>query len=74
MFANMIGVRRETVTETGFKRQRVGLISFARGRMSVGRQPGHGAVRPEINGARRSRVRSQDYRESVGAMPLPKRQ
>ncbi|WP_077002660.1 Crp/Fnr family transcriptional regulator [Variovorax sp. KK3] len=35
MIANMLGVRREGVTESALKLQRAGLISYARGRISV---------------------------------------
>jgi CRP-like cAMP-binding protein len=35
LIANMIGVRREGVTEAALKLQRAGLISYARGRISV---------------------------------------
>lgn len=35
LIANMLGVRREGVTEAALKLQRVGLISYARGRISV---------------------------------------
>jgi Mn-dependent DtxR family transcriptional regulator len=31
----MLGVRRESVTEAAFKLQQAGLISYARGRISV---------------------------------------
>jgi CRP-like cAMP-binding protein len=35
LIANMLGVRREGVTEAALNLQRVGLISYARGRISV---------------------------------------
>ena len=35
LIANMLGVRREGVTEAALKLQKVGLISYARGRISV---------------------------------------
>jgi len=40
LIANMIGVRREGVTEAALKLQRAGLISYARGRISVLDRPG----------------------------------
>ena len=35
LIANMLGVRREGVTEAALKLQRLGLISYARGRIHV---------------------------------------
>ena len=35
LIANMLGVRRESVTEAAFKLQQAGLISYARGHISV---------------------------------------
>ena len=35
LIANMLGVRREGVTEGALKLQRAGLISYARGRITV---------------------------------------
>ncbi|HET7526234.1 MAG TPA: helix-turn-helix domain-containing protein, partial [Burkholderiaceae bacterium] len=35
LIANMLGVRREGVTESALKLQRAGLISYARGHISV---------------------------------------
>ena len=40
LIANMLGVRREGVTEGALKLQRAGLISYARGRISVLDRPG----------------------------------
>ena len=40
LIANMLGVRREGVTEAALKLQRAGLISYARGRVSVLDRPG----------------------------------
>ncbi len=40
LIANMLGVRREGVTEAAFKLQRAGLIRYARGRISVLDRPG----------------------------------
>lgn len=40
LIANMLGVRREGVTESALKLQRAGLISYARGRITVLNRPG----------------------------------
>ena len=40
LIANMLGVRREGVTEGALKLQRAGLIKYARGRISVLDRPG----------------------------------
>ena len=40
LIANMLGVRREGVTEAAMKLQRSGLISYARGKISVVNRPG----------------------------------
>jgi CRP-like cAMP-binding protein len=40
LIANMLGVRREGVTEGAMKLQKAGLISYARGRISVLDRPG----------------------------------
>jgi len=40
LIANMLGVRREGVTEAALKLQRMGLIRYARGRISVLDRPG----------------------------------
>ncbi len=40
LIANMLGVRREGVTEAALKLQKAGLISYARGRISVLDRPG----------------------------------
>jgi len=40
LIANMLGVRREGVTESALKLQRAGLIRYARGRISVLDRPG----------------------------------
>jgi len=40
LIANMLGVRREGVTEAALKLQRAGLIRYARGRISVLDRPG----------------------------------
>jgi CRP-like cAMP-binding protein len=40
LIANMLGVRREGVTESALKLQRAGLISYARGHISVLDRPG----------------------------------
>ena len=40
LIANMLGVRREGVTEAALKLQRAGLISYARGHISVIDRPG----------------------------------
>src|SRR3989344_5690087 len=40
LIANMLGVRREGVTEAALKLQRAGLISYARGRINVLDRPG----------------------------------
>jgi CRP-like cAMP-binding protein len=40
LIANMLGVRREGVTEAALKLQRAGLISYARGRITVLDRPG----------------------------------
>ncbi|EER62309.1 transcriptional regulator, Crp/Fnr family [Acidovorax delafieldii 2AN] len=40
LIANMLGVRREGVTEAALKLQRAGLISYARGRIDVLDRPG----------------------------------
>jgi len=40
LIANMLGVRREGVTEAALKLQRLGLIRYARGRISVLDRPG----------------------------------
>ena len=40
LIANMLGVRREGVTEAALKLQRAGLISYARGRIRVLDRPG----------------------------------
>lgn len=40
LIANMLGVRREGVTEAALKLQRAGLIQYARGRISVLNRPG----------------------------------
>jgi len=40
LIANMLGVRREGVTEGALKLQRAGLISYARGRIKVLDRPG----------------------------------
>jgi CRP-like cAMP-binding protein len=40
LIANMLGVRREGVTEAAGKLQRVGLISYSRGRITVLDRPG----------------------------------
>ena len=40
LIANMLGVRREGVTEGALKLQRAGLISYARGRITVMDRPG----------------------------------
>jgi CRP-like cAMP-binding protein len=40
LIANMLGVRREGVTETALKLQQAGLISYARGHISVLDRPG----------------------------------
>jgi Mn-dependent DtxR family transcriptional regulator len=40
LIANMLGVRREGVTEAALKLQQAGLISYARGRIQVLDRPG----------------------------------
>jgi CRP-like cAMP-binding protein len=40
LIANMLGVRREGVTEAALKLQRAGLISYMRGRITVLDRPG----------------------------------
>ena len=40
LIANMLGVRREGVTEGALKLQKAGLISYSRGRISVLDRPG----------------------------------
>lgn len=40
LIANMLGVRREGVTEAALKLQRIGLISYARGHITVLDRPG----------------------------------
>ena len=40
LIANMLGVRREGVTEAALKLQCAGLISYARGRINVLDRPG----------------------------------
>jgi CRP-like cAMP-binding protein len=40
LIANMLGVRREGVTEVALKLQQAGLISYARGRITVLNRPG----------------------------------
>jgi CRP-like cAMP-binding protein len=40
LIANMLGVRREGVTEGALKLQKAGLISYSRGRISVLNRPG----------------------------------
>ena len=40
LIANMLGVRREGVTESALKLQRLGLISYARGAIKVLDRPG----------------------------------
>jgi Mn-dependent DtxR family transcriptional regulator len=40
LIANMLGVRREGVTEAALKLQKAGLIRYARGRISVLDRPG----------------------------------
>jgi Mn-dependent DtxR family transcriptional regulator len=40
LIANMLGVRREGVTEAALKLQRAGLIKYARGHISVLDRPG----------------------------------
>jgi Mn-dependent DtxR family transcriptional regulator len=40
LIANMLGVRREGVTESALKLQADGLIRYARGRISVLNRPG----------------------------------
>lgn len=40
LIANMLGVRREGVTEAALKLQKLGLISYARGRITVLDRPG----------------------------------
>ena len=40
LIANMLGVRREGVTEAAFKLQAAGLIQYARGRIAVLDRPG----------------------------------
>ena len=40
LIANMLGVRREGVTEAALKLQKLGLIRYARGRITVTDRPG----------------------------------
>jgi Mn-dependent DtxR family transcriptional regulator len=40
LIANMLGVRREGVTEGALKLQKAGLISYSRGRITVLDRPG----------------------------------
>jgi len=40
LIANMLGVRREGVTEAALKLQKIGLIRYSRGRISVLDRPG----------------------------------
>ena len=40
LIANMLGVRREGVTESAFKLQKAGLIRYARGHITVLDRPG----------------------------------
>ena len=56
LIANMLGVRREGVTESAGKLQKAGLIQYARGRITVLDRPGlekrvcecYGVVRDEF--------------------------
>jgi Mn-dependent DtxR family transcriptional regulator len=57
LIANMLGVRREGVTEGAMRLQRLGLIRYARGRITVLDRPGleartcecYGVVRKEYD-------------------------
>ena len=64
LIANMLGVRREGVTEAAGKLQRAGLIRYSRGRIEVLDRPGAGKSGVRVLRGGQAGIRSADYRHS----------